>query len=94
MAAGRIRKVVSAVELALGAASIVVAAISYVRIELLDLDRCPPGIHDCIPLLLPFVLFFCAAVWLIPSGLILRQSDYVALFGHAIWFCILCALFE
>ena len=92
MAAGRIRKFVSAVELALGVAFVAVAVISFVSIELLELDRCPPGIHDCIPGLLPFVLFLCAAVWLIPSGLLLRQSEYVALFGHAIWFCILCAL--
>ncbi len=42
-------------------------------------------------MMVPF-LSLIAAAWMIPSGLLLRQSEYVALFGHALLFCVMLAL--
>ncbi len=93
MAAGRVRKLLSAAEIALGGAFLAVAAVGFVRVAILGPDRCPAGVHDCgSGMMVPF-LSLIAAAWMIPSGLLLRQSEYVALFGHALLFCVMLALF-
>ena len=86
MAAGRIRRYVSYAEIAVGGAFLALASFDFLALfACLGLPVCGSGI--------PTFPLFIGAAWLIPSGLLLRQSDYFALFGHAIWFCILCALF-